>query len=113
MPVAKRPVSVLPREMATHPTHTLAVYNARRDVWDQGGQSLEVRKQRSDLVDVALEYRIAGTNAPGSALWSQCRVHRGWLFIAYSPKVVHRAGKDSGQKTLFMRRYFRTVHTLP
>jgi hypothetical protein len=38
-----------------------------------------------------LKYRMAGTNAPGSALWSQCRVHRGWLFIAYSLKVVHRA----------------------
>jgi len=58
-------------------THTLAVYNAGRDVRDQRGQSLEVRKQWPDLVDVALEYRMAGTNAPGSALWIQCRVHRG------------------------------------
>ena len=51
-------------------THTLAAYNARRDLWDQGGQSPEVRKERPNLIDVALEYRVAGTNAPGSALWS-------------------------------------------
>ena len=57
-------------------THTLAAYNARRDLWDQGGQCPEVRKERPNLIDVALEYRVAGTNAPGSALWSQCRVHR-------------------------------------